>query len=192
MPSPTWIPGRPNCGGIFDFDQKKRRLVEVSGELENPDVWNDAKRAQDLGREKKLLESVVAVLEDVGSQLRDLGELFGMAREENDDEKLHAVVADLAGLRIGVGKLRELLLEVRQFPLELVVFAVGDLGPGLAVIQLGMMGHLLAQVGDPFLGLGKGHGQPPAWASPLVSSRLKCSPAGNFRGRNNDLLRLRA
>ena len=97
-PSPTSIPGRPNCGGIFDFDQKKRRLVEVSGELENPDVWNDAKRAQDLGREKKLLESVVAVLEDVSSQLNDLRELFGMAREENDDATLISIEGDLKGV----------------------------------------------------------------------------------------------
>jgi peptide chain release factor 2 len=87
--------GRPNCGGIFDFDQKKRRLVEVSGELENPDVWNDPKRAQELGREKKLLESVVAVLEDVESQLRDLRELYDMGREENDDATLISIEGDI-------------------------------------------------------------------------------------------------
>lgn len=46
-------------GGIFDYDLKRERLEEVSAQLEAPDVWNDSKRAQDLGREKKSLENVV-------------------------------------------------------------------------------------------------------------------------------------
>lgn len=42
--------------GIFDYDAKKERLEEVSRELESPDVWNDAERAQALGRERSMLE----------------------------------------------------------------------------------------------------------------------------------------
>ncbi|MEN9315840.1 MAG: hypothetical protein RIS35_2233, partial [Pseudomonadota bacterium] len=49
----------PIFGGIFDYDAKKARLEEVDREFEAPDVWNDPKRAQDLGREKKSLEDVV-------------------------------------------------------------------------------------------------------------------------------------
>ena len=39
-------------GGIFDWDEKSRRLAEVNAELEDPSVWNDPKRAQALGKEK--------------------------------------------------------------------------------------------------------------------------------------------
>ena len=84
-----------SCGGIFDFDRKKERLTEVSAQLEDPGVWSDAKRAQDLGREKKQLDTTVGALTDLGSALRDLDELFSMARDESDDATLIAVETDL-------------------------------------------------------------------------------------------------
>ena len=93
---PTWSPGRPSCGGIFDFDQKKQRLTEVAAQLEDPDVWNDAKRAQELGREKKQLEATVGVLTELDTQLRDMGELFSLARDESDDATLFAIEPDVA------------------------------------------------------------------------------------------------
>jgi peptide chain release factor 2 len=43
---------KPNYGGIFDFDIKSEKLEQVNAELEDPAVWNDPKRAQDLGKEK--------------------------------------------------------------------------------------------------------------------------------------------
>ena len=36
-------------GGIFDYDRKALRLNEVNAALENPTVWNEPKRAQELG-----------------------------------------------------------------------------------------------------------------------------------------------
>ena len=62
--------------------------------LEDPAVWNDAKRAQDLGRERRSLESVVLTLEHLAQSLKDTEELFAMAREESDDATLNAVQAD--------------------------------------------------------------------------------------------------
>ncbi len=76
MPSTTSIAGRSSCGGIFDFDAKQGRLSEVSRELEDPGIWSDAKRAQELGREKKQLDAVVASLTDLDRGLSDARELF--------------------------------------------------------------------------------------------------------------------
>jgi peptide chain release factor 2 len=73
---------------------KKVRLEEVNRELEAPDVWSNAKRAQDLGKEKKALDGVVLRLIDVGSRIDDTDELFQMARGEEDDSTLEAVEAD--------------------------------------------------------------------------------------------------
>jgi peptide chain release factor 2 len=83
-----------NCGGIFDFDSKESRLAEVSRELENPDIWSDAKRAQDLGREKKQLDGIVGRLNELGRQLADAHELFELARDEDDHETLQAIERD--------------------------------------------------------------------------------------------------
>jgi len=86
------------CGGIFDFDAKQSKLNEVSRALEDPAVWNDAARAQELGREKKALEGVVLTLGTIDQGLRDSRELFEMARGENDDDTLLAVEADAESL----------------------------------------------------------------------------------------------
>ncbi len=85
-------------GGIFDYDAKSARLVEVSQILEDPNIWNEAKRAQELGRELKSLESVVITLNNIEQSLNDTGDLFEMAREENDDDTLNAVSADIDGI----------------------------------------------------------------------------------------------
>jgi peptide chain release factor 2 len=94
--SPTSAPAPRKCGGIFDFDTKQARLIEVGRQLEEPNVWSDAKRAQELGREKKSLEGIVGNLLLLDSQLRDAGELFEMARAEADDATLISVAGDLA------------------------------------------------------------------------------------------------
>jgi peptide chain release factor 2 len=98
-PSPinckTWQHAARNCGGIFDFDAKQERLTEVSELAEDPAIWQDAKRAQDLGRERKMLEGVVLGLGKIQQDLNDAGELFEMAQAENDDESLNSTAADI-------------------------------------------------------------------------------------------------
>jgi peptide chain release factor 2 len=91
---------KPNFGGIFDFDKKSEKLEQVNEELEDPTVWNDQKRALDLGKEKKALESVVHTLQKADANLKDANDLFEMAREEGDDDTLEAVVADADAIRL--------------------------------------------------------------------------------------------
>ena len=83
-------------GGIFDFDAKENRLREVEAALEDPGVWNDPKRAQELGREKKTLDDVVTVLIKLDSDLSDNKELFDMSQD--DHSGLRAIEADVAQL----------------------------------------------------------------------------------------------
>jgi peptide chain release factor 2 len=99
MPSPTncttWVCAVPNYGGIFDFDAKKERLTEVSELAEDPAIWQDAKRAQGLGRERKMLEDVVLGLGKIQQDLSDTAELFEMSQAENDDASLNSTAADI-------------------------------------------------------------------------------------------------
>lgn len=81
-------------GGIFDFETKSQRLEEVNGLLEDPKVWDDAQKAQKLGKEKRELELVVTTLNAVEQNIQDSRDLFEMAREENDDETLFSVESD--------------------------------------------------------------------------------------------------
>jgi peptide chain release factor 2 len=102
---PTWRAAPMSSGGIFDYPGKHDRLAEVAGLLEDPTVWNDAKRAQELGRERKELEGVVLNLDKIGADLSEHLELFELAREEGDDETLEAVEADVAGLEKQVAEM---------------------------------------------------------------------------------------
>jgi peptide chain release factor 2 len=61
-------------------------------------VWSDNKRAQELGRERKTLESLVGTFGKLESGLRDAKELFEIAKSEKDDATLIAVEGDANGL----------------------------------------------------------------------------------------------
>ncbi len=92
-------------GGIFDYAEKKERLTEVLRELEVPDVWNNAERAQALGKERAALEAVVLTLEQLDGGLRDARDLLTMAAEEGDADTVEAVVQDLARYEAQVAEL---------------------------------------------------------------------------------------
>jgi peptide chain release factor 2 len=64
--------------------------------LTDPGVWGDQKRAQELGREKKSLDSTVGAMVSIASGLKDARELFDMARPQNDDATLVGVASDVS------------------------------------------------------------------------------------------------
>ena len=82
-------------GGIFDFDNRKEELDEVVRELEQPNVWDDAERAQKLGQERARLEKIVLTLNELETGLNDANDLLEMAVEENDEDSAEVVNDDL-------------------------------------------------------------------------------------------------
>ncbi|MCK9507347.1 MAG: peptide chain release factor 2 [Pigmentiphaga sp.] len=80
----------------LDYDVKEERLQVVNAELESPDVWNDPKHAQELGREKKALENIVLTINEISAGLQDSLDLFEMAADEDDDATLNAIAEDVA------------------------------------------------------------------------------------------------
>ncbi|HEX7339803.1 MAG TPA: peptide chain release factor 2 [Rhodanobacteraceae bacterium] len=91
--------------GYLDYPEKRERLEEVSRELESPDVWNDPTRAQELGRERARLETVVGGIDKLTRGLDDAGELLELAVADDDEPTVNAVLKDLAWLEGEVGKL---------------------------------------------------------------------------------------
>ena len=89
---------RPS-GGIFDYDHKRDRLTEVERELEDPNVWNEPERAQNLGRERASLAEIVGTLDDMQSGLADAADLLEMAVEEDDEGAVADVVSELERLQ---------------------------------------------------------------------------------------------
>ncbi|WP_158986170.1 peptide chain release factor 2 [Lysobacter panacisoli] len=81
--------------GYLDYDSKVERLEEVNRELESPDVWNDAERAQSLGRERSSLEKVVGGIRTLTDGLIGADELLELAEMEDDEGTALAVVDDV-------------------------------------------------------------------------------------------------
>ena len=94
-----------SSGGIFDYPAKERKLNEVNAALEDPKVWDNPKRAQELGKEKKSLEDVVKVIDRLTSELVDNAELFDMAKEEGDEQGMQSIEAEAANVALEVEKM---------------------------------------------------------------------------------------
>ncbi|MCH6482082.1 peptide chain release factor 2 [Pseudoxanthomonas sp. LH2527] len=91
--------------GYLDYDAKRERLEEVNRELESPDIWNNAEYAQQLGRERSLLDKTVNGIRDIEEGLTGANELLELAEMEDDEDTAHAVVADVERYAAHVDKL---------------------------------------------------------------------------------------
>ncbi|NOL51235.1 peptide chain release factor 2 [Pelistega suis] len=80
--------------GYLDFEEKSERLQVVNLEMEDPTIWENPEKAQELGREKKNLENVVLILTDLQQAIKDSQELFELASSDNDDDTLIAIEED--------------------------------------------------------------------------------------------------
>ena len=94
-----------NFGGIFDYPAKERKLSEVNAALEDPKVWDEPKRAQELGKEKKSLEDVVLVIDRLTGELADNIELFDMSKSDGDEAGMQSIESDAAKVLVEVEKM---------------------------------------------------------------------------------------
>jgi peptide chain release factor 2 len=102
-------------GGFFEYDRKRERLEEVGRELEDPTVWSNPARAQELGRERARLTSDVGELDRTTRGIGDAAELLEMAEVAGDEPAARDLERDAARLEAEV---RHLELR-RMFPGEM-------------------------------------------------------------------------
>lgn len=70
-----------------------------------PEVWNDPARAQALGKERSSLELVVNTIRNMDNNLGEANDLLEMGAEEDDQETVDSVLADLDELEAQLAKL---------------------------------------------------------------------------------------
>ncbi|UTW46567.1 peptide chain release factor 2 [bacterium SCSIO 12696] len=91
--------------GYLDYDNKKERLAEVELLLAEPDVWNEPEKAQELGRERSMLESVVKTIDDLDGGVGDARELLEFAVEEDDADAVADIQGEINTMQAQLGKL---------------------------------------------------------------------------------------
>jgi peptide chain release factor 2 len=94
-----------HSGGIFEYEEKSERLIEVLRELEQPDVWNNPELAQELGKERASLENIVNTINSLEESLAESIELLKLAEEESDEETVAVVLEELEANEEQLGKL---------------------------------------------------------------------------------------
>ncbi len=72
-------------GGIFDYDRQKEKLEEVILELADPTIWNTPEKAQELGKQKVSLESIVKTIDDLEIGFKNTESLMDLISEEQDE-----------------------------------------------------------------------------------------------------------
>ncbi|MEX1032062.1 MAG: peptide chain release factor 2 [Cellvibrionaceae bacterium] len=108
----------------LDYDLKKERLAEVELELAEPAVWDNAQRAQELGRERSSLEAVVRTIHNLDQGIADNRELLDIAAEEDDADTIAGIQKDVDSL----GEQLELLEFRRMF--------AGEMDPNNAYLEI--------------------------------------------------------
>ena len=83
-----WNPSRrPSVcyGGIFDWDTAQQRLAELNKRAEDPALWNNAKGAQKVMRQRQQLERAINAYRDLERGLEDGVTLIELGEAEDDD-----------------------------------------------------------------------------------------------------------
>ena len=89
-------------GGFFEYDRKQERLEEVARELEDPAVWSNPARAQELGRERARLSAEVTEIDRASKGITDASELLELAASEGDEPAARDIERDTQGLESDV------------------------------------------------------------------------------------------
>lgn len=77
----------------------------MNSEIENPDLWNDPKHAQEVSKEKKMLDDIVGSFNRLTQGVADARELFELSMAEKDWDAVEAIGADVDGFAAEVGQL---------------------------------------------------------------------------------------
>ncbi len=69
---------------FLDWDRALARLDELNARVEDPALWNNAKAAQDVMRERRRLDEAIGATRAIETELADTVELMEMADAEGD------------------------------------------------------------------------------------------------------------
>ena len=69
----------------LDWDRALRRLDELNARVEDPTLWDNAKQAQEVMRERTRLDSAIGATRAIEAEKSDTAELIEMAEAEGDE-----------------------------------------------------------------------------------------------------------
>ena len=73
-------------GGIFDYDKRKVKVIELQEQTQNPEFWNDPDEAQTVMRQIDHEKSLIEAWDDL-NEIRDSIQVYQQFLEEGEDVK---------------------------------------------------------------------------------------------------------
>ena len=83
---------------FLDWDRALRRLDELNARVEDPSLWNDQKKAQEVMRERTRLENAIGAVRAYERDMNDTAELIELAEMEDDEAMVSEAIASLRTL----------------------------------------------------------------------------------------------
>ncbi|BCD68638.1 peptide chain release factor 2 [Nitratiruptor sp. YY09-18] len=93
-----------NIKNIIKPDQIEKRIAEIEKLENDPNFWNDAKKAGEIQKEKNRLSRILAKYNEAKNAVEESKELFEMASEEEDSETLAMLFEEAPALEEKVNK----------------------------------------------------------------------------------------
>lgn len=87
------------------YDEKHERLEEVVGLLEDPDIWNNQDKLQELNKEKQSLEEILEAFKNIDTLLSDVEVLIDIVKTDNDEASYEEILTSLQEAEDIVGNL---------------------------------------------------------------------------------------
>ena len=91
-------------GQRMDWDTAEHRLEEFNARVEDPDLWNDAAKAQKLMRDRQVLVDAMSMHKSIKQDLSDAVELIELGEMEGDDEVVAEAEDGLKALALKAGE----------------------------------------------------------------------------------------
>jgi len=84
----------------LDWDRAVRRLDELNARVEDPKLWDDPKRAEEVMRERRRLDASIGTVREISSEMADAVEFVELGEMEGDDAVVAEGLASLERLAV--------------------------------------------------------------------------------------------
>ncbi|MBB3860524.1 peptide chain release factor 2 [Novosphingobium hassiacum] len=83
---------------FLDWDRAVRRLDELNARVEDPKLWDDPRKAEEVMRERRRLEASIGTVNQIGQEMADAIEFVELGEMEDDQATIDEGLATLAAL----------------------------------------------------------------------------------------------
>ena len=93
------------CGGIFDVDQREKKITELEKLSAEENFWQDNLRAQKIMQDISTERNWVDTWKKINLQAQDLQMLLEIAQEEHDEPTIQSIGKEIQDLEAEISKL---------------------------------------------------------------------------------------